>query len=261
MGTIGMNALLHTSGLYVGYDAKPLLRSVSLSLQAGEVAALIGVNGSGKSTLLRTMAGLHAPLAGNVSIGGRDLHAMGSSERARAISVVLTGKPQAGLLDARTLVSLGRQPWTGHLGLLSAKDHERVDEAMRRTGTQEFAHRSLHELSDGEAQKVMIARALAQDAPVMLLDEPTAFLDLVNRVAVMRLLRDIARSLDRAVLVSTHDLAGALQLCDHIHLVHDGVLWSGAPAEAIATGVFDRAFAAQGLRFDPGTATLVEAME
>ncbi|MBK8497892.1 MAG: ABC transporter ATP-binding protein [Flavobacteriales bacterium] len=256
-----MSALLHTSDLSIGYDAKTLLRSVSLNLQAGEVAALIGVNGSGKSTLLRTIAGLQTPLAGSVRVGDRDLHAMSSSERARAISVVLTGKPQAGLLDVRTLVSLGRQPWTGRLGLLTEKDHERVDDALRRTGTMDFAYRSLHELSDGEAQKVMIARALAQDAPVMLLDEPTAFLDLVNRVAVMRLLRDIARSLHRAVLVSTHDLAGALQLCDRIHLVHDGILWSGAPAESIATGVFDRAFAAQGLRFDPVTATLVEVQE
>lgn len=257
MGTLSMKTLLHSDGLSVGFSGRTLISDVNVQLHAGEVGALIGLNGTGKSTLLRTLSGLHQPLAGTIMANGRPLDAMSSLERARSLSVVLTGKPQAGLLDVRTLVSLGRQPWTGHLGRLTKKDHERIDEAMERTGVSAFAERSLGSLSDGEGQKVLIARALAQDAPVMLLDEPTAFLDLVNRVSVMRLLRDIARTSERAVLLSTHDLTSALQLCDRILLVHGGSLWTGTPAEAISSGSLDRAFSAQGMRFDPGTASLV----
>ncbi len=257
MGTLSMRTLLHSEGLSVGFGGSVLISDVNIALHAGEVGALIGLNGTGKSTLLRTLAGLHEPLDGTITVNDRPLAAMSSLERARALSVVLTGKPQAGLLDVRTLVSLGRQPWTGHLGRLTPKDHDRIDEAMERTGVTSFSERSLQSLSDGEGQKVLIARALAQDAPVMLLDEPTAFLDLVNRVSVMRLLRDIARTSDRAVLLSTHDLTSALQLCDRILLVHGGTLWTGTPGEAISSGVLDRAFATQGMRFDPSTASLI----
>ena len=256
-----MKALLHTQGLTVGFAGRPLIADITLGVNSGEVAALIGLNGTGKSTLLRTLAGSQQPLAGTIMLGDRPVTAMSSMQRARALSVVLTGKPQVGLLDVRTLVSLGRQPWTGHLGRLTDRDHARVDEAMERTGTLAFADRGLRSLSDGEGQKVMIARALAQDTPVMLLDEPTAFLDLVNRIEVMQLLRDIARAQDRAVLLSTHDLASALQLCDRILLVHERALWSGTPAEAIATGILDRAFAAHGMRFDPRSATLTSTAE
>lgn len=257
MGQIRMSALLHTRALDVGFNATPLLRDVVLELKAGELSALIGLNGSGKSTLMRTMAGLLPPVSGSVLVNGMDLVAMSSIERAQQLSVVLTGRPQAGLLDVETLVALGRQPWTGYLGRLTANDQERVHDAMERTGTLAFAARSLGSLSDGEGQKVLIARALAQDTPVMLLDEPTAFLDLVNRVAIMRLLRAIAHDMQRAVLLSTHDLASALQLCDKIMLVHGGSLWNGTPQDAIRSGVLDRAFASDGLRFDPVTASLI----
>lgn len=257
MGTRSMNALLHTKALDVGFNGSAVVRDAALELKAGEMAALIGLNGAGKSTLLRTLAGLLPPVAGSVFLNGMELATMNSMERARCLSVVLTSRPQAGLLDVATLVSLGRQPWTGHLGRLTAKDRERVHEAMERTGTLSFTDRSLGSLSDGEVQKVLIARALAQDAPVMLLDEPTAFLDLVNRVSIMRLLRTIAQDMQRAVLLSTHDLGSALQLCDKVLLVHGGTLWTGTPAEAIASGVLDRAFASEGLRFDPTTASLI----
>ncbi|HRH37981.1 MAG TPA: ABC transporter ATP-binding protein [Flavobacteriales bacterium] len=252
-----MSALLHIEGLSIGFSGRELLRGASFELHAGETMALIGLNGTGKSTLLRTLAGLHVPSAGRVLLNGRPLHEMTNAERARQLSVVFTGKPEAGLLDVRTLVSLGRQPWTGSLGRLSAKDNARVDEAMDHAGVKGFAQRSLRSLSDGEGQKVMIACALAQDTPVMLLDEPTAFLDLVNRIAVMRLLVRIAKEQERGILFSTHDLAMAMQVCDRILLLHDGALWCGTPAEAVSSGVLDRAFASQGLRFDAVTATLV----
>ncbi len=252
-----MKELLHTTGLAVGFPGKVLARGMDLDMRSGELTALIGLNGCGKSTLLRTLAGLIPPLDGTIEVEGRQLTVMGNMERARAMSVVLTGRPQAGLLDVRTIVSLGRQPWTGHMGRLSPQDHQRVRDAMERTGISAFAERDLRSLSDGEGQKVMIARALAQEAPIMLLDEPTAYLDLVNRISVMHLLRAIARDMQRSILLSTHDLGSALQLCDRIVLLHGGSSWTGTPPEAIASGVLDRAFASEGFRFDPDKASLV----
>jgi iron complex transport system ATP-binding protein len=251
-----MSALLHTEALSVGYGKKAVVEGVDLRIGRGELVALIGVNGSGKSTLLRTLAGLQAPIAGRVLSNGEMLHAMAVQQRARQIAVVLTGRPQVGLLDVRTLVSLGRQPWTGRMGRLSTVDERLVDEAMDHVKVTAFATRGMDALSDGERQKVMIARALAQDTPLLLLDEPTAFLDLVNRVQVMRLLHSIAHDLGKAVLLSTHDLRSALDLADRLALVHDRRVWVGSPAEAIASGVLSAAFQGEGLVFDPLAGTL-----
>ncbi len=252
-----MSALLHTRTLSVGFPARKLMAGVDITLRAGELTALIGLNGSGKSTLIRTLAGLQKPLGGEVLLNGRPVHTMNGMERARAISVVLTGRPEAGLLDVRTLVSLGRQPWTGHLGRLTSEDHARVEDAMVRSGIEAFAERSLRSLSDGEAQKVLIARALAQATPLMLLDEPTAYLDVVNRVSILHLLKKLATDLGRAMVLSTHDLGSAMRLCDRLLLVHSGSVWTGTPQEAIATGILDSAFSTAGLRFDAATATLL----
>ena len=248
-----MKAVLHTEVLAVGYPRKEVLRDLSFNLNEGELVALIGVNGSGKSTLLRTLAGLHQPLSGSIEVAGRDLRQMSSAERARHISVVLTGRPAIGLLDVHTLIALGRQPWTGRMGRLTAVDHEKVDRAMESTGTKAFASRSIDALSDGELQKVLIARALAQDTPLMLLDEPTAFLDLVNRVQLMRLLKEIVHSLRKTVLLSTHDLQTAMLLSDRLLVVDQGRLWSGTPKAAVEEEVLVKAFSQDGLRFDPAT--------
>src|SRR5690606_5369327 len=145
-----------------GYRNKPVLQDLSFELNEGELVSLIGVNGSGKSTLLRTLVGLQQPLSGTIEVGGKDLQELPSAERARRISVVLTGRPAIGLLDVFTLIALGRQPWTDRLGRLREHDRELVQLAMERTGTTAFADRSIDALSDGELQKVLIARALAQ---------------------------------------------------------------------------------------------------
>jgi iron complex transport system ATP-binding protein len=257
LGTRSMNTVLHTKALTVGYRKKPVLQDITLELKEGELVSLIGLNGSGKSTLLRTLAGLQHPLSGEIHIGEDQLTKMSSAERARNISVVLTGRPSIGLLDVHTLIALGRQPWTDHLGRLSEKDLKKVDLAMEHTGTSTFAKRSISELSDGELQKVLIARALAQDTPLMLLDEPTAFLDLVNRVQVMRLLRDIVHALKKTVLLSTHDLRTALKLSDRLLIVDQGKLWSGTPDEAVGQGALEKAFSNERPRFDPATMSFV----
>ncbi len=252
MGTSHMS-LLRATGLAVGFGGQPLIEGVDLHLNAGECVALIGLNGAGKSTLLNSLAGLHDPMAGRVEVEGRPLTELSANERAKRIAMVLTGRPQVGLLDVRTLVALGRQPWTGHFGRLAAKDLDRVQNAMIATDTLPLADRAVSQLSDGEAQRVLIARALAQDTAMLLLDEPMAFLDLVNRVRILRLLRDLAHEQHKGVLLSTHDLGSALELCDRIFLVHDRQLWSGTTDEARTSGFLQRAFAVEGLQFDAGT--------
>lgn len=251
-----MKELLRANGVKAGYPGRVLVRDVSFALHGGEMAALIGLNGTGKSTLLRMLAGLMPCDEGAIEVEGRRLSDLPALERARSVSMVLAGRPSAGMMDVRTLVGLGRQPWTGMLGTLSDRDKARVEAALERAGIAPLASRLFRSLSDGEAQKALIARALAQDAPVMLLDEPTAHLDLVNRVSVMRLLRDVADAGGKAVFMATHDLSTALELCDCIALLHEGALWWGTPAEAVASGRLAAAFAKEGMRFDVASGTL-----
>ncbi|MCB0769047.1 MAG: ABC transporter ATP-binding protein [Flavobacteriales bacterium] len=246
-----MSNLLETHDLCVGHSGKAIVNGVDMSISSGELVALIGLNGSGKSTLLRTLMGFIPPVSGVVKINGVPLTKMNASERAKAIAVVLTDRPSAGLLDVGTLIALGRQPWTGRFGHHTAKDRAAVKRAMERTGTTAFATRALDRLSDGEAQRVMIARALSQDTPLLILDEPTAFLDLVNRVQVFRLLRELAHKEGKGVLLSTHDLQTALDQCDRVVLITGASIWSGTTAEARSSGVLERTFASDGLRFDP----------
>ncbi len=248
-----MDPFLQTRGLAIGHRDTVLAEGLDLSIHRGRLCALIGVNGSGKSTLLRTLAGLHAPLAGEVRIDGASLRSLPGRERARRISMVFTGRPDAGSIDVATLVSFGRHPWTGALGRMNHEDRRHVDEAMELAGAGQLRGRWIHSLSDGEMQKVMIARALAQHAPAMLLDEPTAFLDLSARVHVVRLLHGITRRRTCAVLFSTHDLQLALDLADQLLLLRPGGSpWQGTPREAIDHGVLAAVFDDPHVRFDPG---------
>ncbi|MFT3885559.1 MAG: ABC transporter ATP-binding protein [Flavobacteriales bacterium] len=251
-----MAVLLHTEDLAVGYGRPAVLSQVALQVNTGELTAILGANGSGKSTLLRTLAGLLPPLAGRVLMGSEEVHRLPMQQRGRRLAIVLTGRPQVGLLNVEGLVGLGRHPWTGRTGRLSPEDASAVQRALEHAGVSELRHRQVQALSDGEYQKVMIARALAQDAPVLLLDEPTAFLDLPNRARLTRMLRRIAHGTARAVVFSTHDLQLAVDLCDRIVLVRpDRTLWQGPPAEAIASGELERAFAGTGLLFDRAQGT------
>jgi iron complex transport system ATP-binding protein len=234
MGASGMTPLLSAEGLSVGYAGQPLVGGLRLELLPGELTALLGLNGTGKSTLLRTLAGLQPALDGRLMVLGKELRSMTALERARAIAMVLSGRPRTGMLDAQGLVELGRQPWTGRSGRLAPADREQVARAMAVTGTAHLARRGFASLSDGEAQRVLIARAVAQQSSVLLLDEPTAHLDLVNRAAALHLLRDVAEGLQRAVLLSTHDAQLALRHAHRIVVLHGGRAWSGRPDEAAA---------------------------
>ena len=245
-----------TIGYHSGRTTKPVAGPLVLALHPGELVCLLGPNGAGKSTLMRTLAGLQPPLAGRLDLGSTPLADLGAGARARQLSIVLTDRVEASGLTVLELVRLGRHPHTGWLGGLSAHDEAQVQAALAATGTQAFAPRPVGELSDGERQKVLLARALAQDTPVVLLDEPTAHLDLPNRVALMRLLHRLARQTGKAILLSTHELDLALQAADRIWLLPaEGALRTGTPEDLVLSGSFAAAFAREGLAFDAATGT------
>ncbi|MFC4949925.1 ABC transporter ATP-binding protein [Pseudonocardia sp. GCM10023141] len=247
--------------LAVGYrqsrrSERAVLDGLVARARRGELTALVGPNGSGKSTLLRTLAGLQPALAGAVRLDGADLLAMPPPERALRLAVVLTERVDAGLLTARELVAIGRHPHTGPSGALRRADLDAVDAALLAVDAEHLAARRVAELSDGERQRVLTARALAQQPSVLLLDEPSAFLDVSSRVALLGLLRTLAREQDLCVVVSTHDLELVLRLADHVWLVdRTGGLRTGPPEQLVTDGAIAAVFDTDGLAFDPASGT------
>lgn len=205
-----------TNRLTVGYRGHRVVEDISLSLPCGRLVCLLGPNGAGKSTLLRTLCGFQPPIEGTVTISGSDITTMSAAEVARLVSVVLTDRPLTPSLTATEMVGLGRAPYTGFWGRLSDDDSRLVSEAMQTVGIAPLATRRMGRLSDGERQKVMIAKALAQHTPVIVLDEPTAFLDYPSKVAVMKTLARLAHDEGKTILMSTHDLELAAQLGDEL---------------------------------------------
>jgi len=251
------DAPLVSHELHVGYESRPsVLGPLELSLKAGRLTCLLGPNGAGKTTLLRTLSGMLPARGGTITLAGSDLRELPPRRRAQLLAVVLTDRVAVGMLDVRTLVSLGRQPHTDWRGRLSAADARVVDEAISAAGADDLASRNVAELSDGERQRVMLARALAQEPRLLILDEITAFLDLPRRLQVMRLLRDLARRREISVLVSTHDLDLALRLADEVWLASSlGDFHHGAPEELVLRGDFARVFESEALHFDSDQGT------
>lgn len=210
------NSAYRIDNLTTGYGRKVLLRKFSACLRSGEITCLIGVNGAGKSTLLRTLSGLQPKLGGSIELRGKALADYDIKDLARTVSVVLTDEILEQNLTAYELVAMGRMPYTGYWGTLLEHDRRIVDHSLSLVGMQNFAARRIHSLSDGERQKLMIAKALAQDTPVILLDEPVAFLDFPSKVAVLKLLRRVARQQQKAILLSIHDIELALQVADRL---------------------------------------------
>lgn len=251
-----MDAALDISQLEIGYKptknaAIKVAGPVDLSIAPGELVCLLGQNGAGKTTLLRTLAGILPPLSGKVSIHGKNVSEIHKKTLAQSLSVVLTDRIGHGNLTVYELISLGRTPHTGWFGSLGQVDQDKIQTAIAQTELQPLMHKSIHQISDGERQKVMIARALAQDTPVILLDEPTAHLDLPNRLTIIRLLRKLARETNKAIILSTHELDMALQAADVIWLMTmEKQMFSGTPEDLVLNDVFGDAFTKEGIAFD-----------
>ncbi|SEJ43538.1 iron complex transport system ATP-binding protein [Dyadobacter sp. SG02] len=255
-------AIVETHALAIGYRSSGTERTVAaglnLQLGPGSLVCLLGSNGAGKSTLMRTLGGLQPALAGEIRVDNQPLGALKPAELARKLSLVLTDRVDAGNLTAREVVALGRTPYTGWLGSLTKVDHSKIGQSIEQTGITSLLDRHMHQLSDGERQKVMLARALAQDTPLILLDEPTAHLDLPNRVEMMRLLHTLARNTRKAILLSTHELDLALQTADELWLMHpNGTILSGLPEDLVLNGAFEATFARNGFPFDRTTGTFI----
>jgi iron complex transport system ATP-binding protein len=255
--------LLKASRLYIGYkkgkkEEKILAGPLELEIQSGQLICLLGPNGAGKSTLIRTLSGLQPAISGTVETGGKALNKLPPKERAKRLSMVLTGRVEAGNLNVYSVIALGRFPYTNWLGALQPNDRAIVDRAMQVTDTTAYADRKMIELSDGESQKVMLARALVQDTPVIILDEPTAHLDLPNRISLMRLLHQLAKTTGKGILLSTHDLDLALQSADEVWLQrNDGVFTKGAPEDIVLNGTFEAAFHKEGFVFDKSSGSFI----
>lgn len=257
------NTVMTACNLSVGYRGNLLLSDLSFNLQRGRLTCLLGANGRGKSTLLRTLGGTLRPLGGRVMIGDKDIAGMSALEMARRVAIVSTDHTAAGALTVAELASLGRQPYTGFFGRLDAHDRSVVDESLASVGLgAEMRDRYVATLSDGERQRAMIARALAQDSDIILLDEPTAFLDVAARLETFALLRRLASERGKAILMSTHDVTEALGACDDAWLiVNDADDGSGAKSrivtgqvsELVDKGMIGELFDSREIKFDPAT--------
>ena len=238
-------------GYRTGKKEKRVHEHLSFELHAGELTCLLGANGAGKSTLLRTLSASQPALEGDLLMMGKSLSDYSEKERSRTIGVVLTDKTFAGGLSVYELVALGRQPHTGFFGRLTKEDKRIVEEAMENVGIAHKAKSYTAELSDGERQKVMIAKALVQECPLILLDEPTAFLDVVSRIEIMHLLHRLAVEQNKAILLSTHDIEQALVLADKIWLLTKGKgLQCGVTEDIILNHHMDELFTHKDIRFD-----------
>lgn len=213
------------SHLSVGYTAsQALVSDVNVELQSGQLHCLIGRNGVGKSTLLKTLTGFLPKLSGNLLLDGQGIETFTQQALARKISIVLTQKPDVLNLTVAEVIGLGRSPYTGFFGKLRVRDCAVVDDAIRSVGIEPLRHRMIQTLSDGERQKVMIAKALAQETPIILLDEPTAFLDFPSKAETFQLLRSMAHEKDKLIVLSTHDLELAVRFADCLLEVEEGSL-------------------------------------
>lgn len=259
-----MKAVMQAHDLSIGYT-RPEYRvanSINAALHAGELVCLLGPNGAGKSTLIRTLSAMQAPLSGHVTLQGDGVTSLNARDLAQRLSVVLTERVDVGMLNGWELVALGRHPYTDWTGNYSKQDEKIIRWAVDAVGATDLAPRPVNTLSDGERQKLMIARALAQDPVVIILDEPTAYLDLPRRVEIMQLLRRLARQTKRAILLSTHDLDLALRHADRIWLMpKGGDLQTGAPEDLVLSGAFERAFASEGVHFDPVTGSFKPTLD
>jgi len=251
-----MKQLITTTNLSIGFgkiNKKPLVLHSGLELQlpAGELCCLLGPNGAGKSTLLRTLVGFQKPVEGNVFLENKSLNNYSEKELSLKVSVVLTETADTANLTVNEVVSLGRYPYTGFFGNKTDKDKKKINEAINIVGLEHFGSRFVLELSDGEKQKVMIAKAFAQETPMIFLDEPTAFLDIPGRIEIMQVLRKLSTESKKTILIATHNLELALQFADRIWLLaKNRKLIEGCPEDLVLQDIIGSFFEKEGISFE-----------
>jgi iron complex transport system ATP-binding protein len=246
--------VLSTSNLSIGYSTNKetivLSENLNLNLKEGKLISLIGANGIGKSTLLKTLIGIQKPISGAVFFKEKNINSLDSLELAKHLSVVLTEKLPPSNLTVFELIALGRQPYTNWVGKLTATDISKINEAMQLTQISHLATKKHFEISDGQLQNVLVARALAQDTPLIILDEPTTHLDLVHKVSLLKLLKTLTEETNKCILFSTHDIDLAIQLSDEMIVMMPENIIQDDPCNLISKGVFDRLFIDKDISFD-----------
>ncbi len=254
------NAAISVNSLRIGYSsgrrAFPILPELNASACSGELIAVIGRNGIGKSTLLRTLAGLQQSLGGKIMISGKDISEYSRIELAGKVGYISTEVVKVSNMNVYDLVALGRFPHTNWIGYIDNNSREAITRAITEAGLEGFGFRLVAELSDGERQRAMIARVLAQDTEILIMDEPTAFLDIAGRYEIIKLVYDLTRS-GKTIVYSTHDLNPALAVVDKIWLMLKDKLTEGTPQELIDNGSFGRLFESASFTFDPLSRRLV----
>ena len=248
--------MIKLNDITLSFGSRKLIEHASAHFECGRMTALLGRNGTGKSTLLRAIASLGEVQGGAIEIGGRDLCDLSNAELARMVAFVNTERVSVEAMTAYDLVAVGRSPYTDWSGRLRSSDHEAIERSIRIAGVEHLADRYVDTLSDGECQRVMIAKALAQDTPAILLDEPTSYLDMPNRYELCTLLGRLAHDEGKCVLFSTHELDIALTLSDNIALVDTPQLLYMPTGEMIASGSIERLFDSPYIRFDASTRSI-----
>lgn len=246
--------IIATNNLSIGYKTKKdtivIADNLNLNLETGKLITLVGANGIGKSTLLRTLTGIQKPLSGTVFLNQKNITTFDTITLAQELSLVLTEKLPPSNLTVFELIALGRQPYTNWLGKLSREDIEKVNSVMQQTQTEHLAHKKHFEISDGQLQKVMIARALAQETSIIILDEPTTHLDLFHKVAVFKLLKKLSKETNKCILFSTHDIDLAIQLSDEMIVMTEKNIIKDQPCNLISKSIFNSLFNDKSITFD-----------
>ena len=255
------HTILKTNALSIGYTNKKnisvITTNINLDLKEGELIGLIGANGIGKSTLLRTLSAIQRPLKGDITINKLPLESYTSLELSKQMSLVLTEQLTSKHLSVYELIALGRQPYTNWVGRLSKEDIVQIDKAITLTHLTDLKNRKCFELSDGQLQKVMIARALAQDTKLIILDEPTSHLDLYHKAYILKLLQTLAKETNKTIVFSSHEIDLAIQLCDTMIVMTNDKVISESPCNLINQGVFETLFPKDLIHFDKHTGRFI----
>ena len=251
------NIVLKTTQLSVGYSSKKeeniVASNINISLQKSQLVGLIGANGIGKSTLIRTLTNVQKPLNGEVLINNFNIKQYNNLELAKVMSLVLTENIASKNLSVFEMVALGRQPYTNWIGNLTANDKDIINNAITKTNIDDIKHKKCYELSDGQLQKVMIARALAQDTDLIILDEPTTHLDMYHKAYILNLLKSLASQTNKTILFSSHEIELSIQLCDKLIVMTNNNVLSDSPCNLIEKGAFNKLFPKDLIVFDKKT--------